>query len=106
MTGEMCKAEVTREAYPLHFKFADTHRGTVKPFDQYQGPYVLIPGRGRFWLNSDDGHFARWYDEREHTASFLFSPYGEDMTQCVDAFDQLMEGSGFPCSDTGEVIES
>jgi hypothetical protein len=29
MTGEMCKAEVTREAYPLHFKFADTHRGTA-----------------------------------------------------------------------------
>ncbi len=41
MTGEMHKSEVTREAYPLHFACADAVGGTVEPFDQYQGPYIV-----------------------------------------------------------------
>jgi hypothetical protein len=42
MTGEMIRSEVTREAYPLHFAIADEFGGSVEPFDQYQGPYVVI----------------------------------------------------------------
>ena len=37
MTGEMHKSEVTKEAFPLHFKLAKKYGGTVRPFDQYQG---------------------------------------------------------------------
>ncbi|KKL89015.1 hypothetical protein LCGC14_1918890 [marine sediment metagenome] len=42
MTGEMFSSDVTPEAYPLHFAIAEALGGTVQPFDQYQGPYVLI----------------------------------------------------------------
>ncbi|KKK59701.1 hypothetical protein LCGC14_3031750, partial [marine sediment metagenome] len=42
MTGEMLKEEVTRDNYPLYFKIADALGGTVEPFDQYQGPYILV----------------------------------------------------------------
>ena len=42
MTGEMYKNDVTREEYPIHFEIADDLGGSVEPFDQYQGPYVLI----------------------------------------------------------------
>ena len=89
MTGEMHKSEVTREAYPLHFQIARNYRGTVKPFDQYQGPYVLIKGR-RYWLCSDDGVLACWYSESDDASSCHFLVNHPD-TKCdsVMAFRDL-----------------
>ncbi len=54
MTGEMIKSDVTREAYPLHFAIADELGGSVEPFDQYQGPYVVIGGD----IRSGSGPYA------------------------------------------------
>ena len=81
MTGEMSKADVTREAYPIHFAIADALGGDVRPFDVYQGPYVYVPARGRmrarkFWLISEDGFDARIYDEisdRQSPRFFVFA---------------------------------
>lgn len=49
MTGEMSRSDVTREAYPSHFAIARVVKGTVHPFDVYQGPYILAPA-GRLWI--------------------------------------------------------
>lgn len=89
MAGEMSAAEVTREAYPLHFAIADSFGGEVKPFDQYQGPYVVIGddvrigrtpyavaprglGVVRLWLCSDDGAECYIYNEANERRSELF----------------------------------
>ena len=53
MTGEMHKSEVTREAFPTHFAIADALNGEVRPFDQYQGPYVSVFG-GKLFLQVED----------------------------------------------------
>ncbi len=72
MTGEMHKSEVTKEAFPLHFKLAKKYRGRVMAFDYYQGPYVFIEGKGRIWLSSDDGVWAYWYADYSEIASSHF----------------------------------
>ena len=82
MTGEMHESEVTREAYPTHFAIADAVNGTVRPFDQYQGPYVSA-AKARLWLCSDDGYLATVYNEYGERESFQF-PY-DDETAAVDA---------------------
>ncbi len=74
MTGEMNKSEVTREAFPLHFNVARKFKGEVRPFDVYQGPYVFISGKGRYWLCSDNGIAAYWYDQSREKMSELFIP--------------------------------
>lgn len=74
MTGEMHHSEVTKDAWPLHFAIAKALKGTVHPFDQYQGPYVLTAG-GKFWVTSDDGHLAQVYNEHADKVSAPFSPW-------------------------------
>lgn len=51
--GEM--SEVDHETYPQWFQMAEALGGTVEPFDQYQGPYVHVPGIGKFWINDKTG---------------------------------------------------
>jgi hypothetical protein len=75
MTGEMSREEVTRENFPLYFAAADTVEGaTVEPFDQYQGPYIHVPGKGRFFLSGD--YNAQWYSEQTDSLSEEFSGPG------------------------------
>ena len=48
MTGEMYEIdpvtgmEPDGTSWPLHAAIAQAVGGTVQPFDQYQGPYVLV----------------------------------------------------------------
>lgn len=67
MTGEMHSSEVTRESYPLHFAIADALGGEVRPFDQYQGPYVSGP-KGKFWISA---HCERCEYSHEHETGLL-----------------------------------
>lgn len=98
MTGEMSRSEVTREAYPLWFAAADQIDGaTVEPFDHYQGPYVLIPTIGRFFLFADRGY--AWWSERfdctsqPFTSDLFYEPEEEDdaVNEGVDALLNLIE---------------
>lgn len=80
MTGEMNKADVTREDYPLHFAIADALGGTVEPFDVYQGPYVSTTANGWAWpvrlfIGSDDGATAYVWNEtaRKQSKPFLYN---------------------------------
>ncbi len=77
MTGEMHESEVTRENFPLHFAIADALDGEVRPFDQYQGPYILTKG-ARLWLCTDDGEWATIYNEATNQSSAKFSLWGPD----------------------------
>ncbi len=81
MTGEMYASDVTAAEYPIHFAIARELGGQVKPFDVYQGPYVVIGAdlragsdpyafapRGlgivRLWLCSEgDGPLCTIYNE-------------------------------------------
>jgi hypothetical protein len=38
----MYESDCTRDNYPVHHAVADALGGTVRPFDQYQGPYVVV----------------------------------------------------------------
>lgn len=67
MTGEMHRSEVTPEAFPLHFAIAKAMHGTVEPFDQYQGPYVMSK-RGKFWIQC---HFAQCSYGHEHVTGMI-----------------------------------
>ena len=77
MTGEMHESEVTRENFPLHFAIADALGGEVKPFDQYQGPYILTK-RGCLWLSTDDGAMATLFNEASGQSSAEFPLWGPD----------------------------
>lgn len=104
MTGEMHASEVTREDYPLHFMAADQVDGaTVEPFDQYQGPFIHVPGKGRFWLTTELDRCYRWWSESadEQSGPFLCDPYmveedDEDEPDGVSAFLDLIENGGDP----------
>jgi len=94
MTGEMYQidpvtaVEPDGTEWPYHAAIAKAVSGVVKPFDQYQGPYVAIgpdpkagrppydvclPNLGavRLWLVEDDG-LARVYREDTDTFSSPF----------------------------------
>lgn len=45
-TGEM--EEVVPEEWPIHKEVADMLGGELKPFDQYQGPFIALDGRKIF----------------------------------------------------------
>lgn len=65
MTGEMSQAEVTRENYPELYALRDAlkRRGIAsepRAFDQYQGPYLAVPGVGQVWYSQDDDAAAVW----------------------------------------------
>jgi hypothetical protein len=100
MTGEMSRDEVTRENYPLHFAAADQVKGaTVEPFDQYRGPYILVPDKGRYFLSSDDGFIARWWSEATDCVSveaFGDPTLAPTFTGLTDAFTDLIENGGTP----------
>lgn len=105
MTGEMSRASLAQDisegAYALHVAAAKALSGTVQPFDQYQGPYVLIGaevratgiyapvvrglGVRRLWLIGDDegGPVCRWYNEATETESVEF--WWNDIASAVDA---------------------
>lgn len=88
MTGEMHESEVTREAYPLHFAIADALGGSVRPFDQYQGPYVQTP-KGRLWVCPlEDTGFCFVYNEKTGNKSACF-PWDADEIAAEAALDTL-----------------
>lgn len=89
-TGEMSQSEADDpRAWPLHHAIAEALGGTVKAFDQYQGPYVLIgsevrgegvyapatPMKGtvRLWIQFDEGGIATVYNEDNEKLSEPFS---------------------------------
>lgn len=102
MTGEMSRDEVTRENYPLYFACVDAlgrSDVTVEPFDQYQGPYIRVPGKGRYFLYEERGYY--WYNDRDDTQSdfFLCDLYNfEPGDDCdgIDAFLDHVENGGKP----------
>lgn len=65
MTGEMSQSEVTRDNYPELYALRDAlkRRGIAsepRAFDQYQGPYLAVPGIGDVWYSQDYGQgYAR-----------------------------------------------
>lgn len=101
MTGEMFKDEVTQESYPVHFAVADSLGGTVEPFDQYQGPYVLVGSdvragrepyqtapRGlgviRLWIVMGDDGLVHVYNEANDRESEPF-PWGDSDSALAEA---------------------
>lgn len=107
MAGEMTKEEVTKDAYPFHFAVAKSLGGSVKPFDQYQGPYVYAYGFGRFWLNMEDGEspYCYWYNDYTGKKSEPFYAYEEtNRTACRCARQCLPDGNAFLVKG-GTVIE-
>jgi len=85
MTGEMSQADVTEEAWPIHFAIAKEFGGTVRPFDVYQGPYIYIPSKGRVWVCSEDGVFATVYRETTETSSEEFPCYLDNLETALIA---------------------
>jgi hypothetical protein len=95
MAGEMSASEVTPENYPLYFAIANHFGGEVKPFDQYQGPYIALRNPvAKLWLISDDGVFFKVYNENNEKQSepFLRMYDNEfDSAQAIDAAEQVLD---------------
>src|SRR5208337_3581974 len=108
-TGEMSQSEADNpEEWPIHHAIAKALGGTVKAFDQYQGPYILvgsevrgrgtyapaIPMRGtvRLWVQVDegsDGAFLTVDNEDNEKVSEPF--HWEDMQGAVDAAKSVLD---------------
>jgi len=108
-TGEMSQSEADdAEAWPMHHAIAKALGGTVKAFDQYQGPYVLvgseirgqgtyapaIPMKGtvRLWIQATeggDGAELQVYNEDNQKLSEPF--WWEDTNAAVDAAMSVLD---------------
>ncbi len=115
-TGEMTQSELDatgRDEWPLHYAIADALGGTVKPFDQYQGPYVLIGedirqgrepyqvaprglGVVRLWISSDDGVGGVVYNEENERQSEPFLLNGPQAENDAIAAAEEVLGTGAP----------
>lgn len=104
MTGEMSKANVTREAFPLHFAAADEINrvlglgATVEPFDVYQGPYVLVPSKGRFWLIGEYDSGQWWSERTRKVSGWFFTDAADDVPAC-ELLDLIQNGGHDPIED-------
>jgi hypothetical protein len=98
MAGEMSRADLTPEAFPLHFAVAVALSGSVEPFDVYQGPYVRLPAHKLWLVDSEaDPGFVFWYDEKTDSYSDGFLPYQSDSDAfAVQAAKLLVEHGGTP----------
>ena len=109
MTGEMGfidqeGMDSNGDEWPLHAAIAKALNGEVKPFDVYQGPYVVfgadirignVPyaiapvgmGVKRLWLVGDDV-LLKWYREDNETESSTF--WHDDTEQAIEAAKSLL----------------
>jgi hypothetical protein len=117
MTGEMpyidpeTGIDSTGEEWPIHLAIAKAVGGRLRPFDQYQGPYIVVgedvrvgtppyqlapQGLGvvRLWLDSDDGAVGYVYREDTETKSEPFLLH-DDFTEnnATWAAQQLLRGN-------------
>ena len=121
-TGEMTQQELDangRQEWPLHYAIADAFGGTVKPFDQYQGPYVLIgseirgqgvyapatrmEGTVRLWISSEDGVNGIVYNEDNEKQSqpFLLNDQFAPDNACLAA-QEVLGGAAGPADEAAE----
>lgn len=110
MAGEMSYIKQTGEdsdgnIWSLHAAIAKAVGGQLKPFDQYQGPYIVIGadvrvgdspyqlavrglGVKRLWVISDNDYACRIYREDTDKTSDFF--YGEDESEAIRAAKSLL----------------
>jgi hypothetical protein len=121
-TGEMTQDEADNpQEWPLHHAIAEALGGTVRAFDQYQGPYVLLgaeirgegvyapatpmPGVTRLWINTEDGIEGTVYNEENERSStpFLLNAPGAEQ-EAVSAAEEVL-GNAPPEEDLGVTNE-
>ena len=118
MTGEMYRIDPITGVEPdgtvwsLHAAIAQALGGTVQPFDQYQGPYILVGpdirigtrpyqlavqhmGVKRLWICSDDGDTAFLWREDTDTQSEQF--FYTETDWAIDLATMLMKDEVLPC---------
>jgi hypothetical protein len=110
MTGEMAwinqdGEDSSGEVWGIHAAVAKAVGGTLKPFDQYQGPYIVVGddvtvgeppyalavqhlGVTRLWLCSDDGWLGYVYREDTETQSMRFAM--SDESAAIEAARQVL----------------
>jgi hypothetical protein len=69
--------------WPLHFVVAAALKGTVKPFDRQNGPYIRVAGQGDLFIYSNDGTNAYVYNSRNKKASAKFDMWGDKVATVV-----------------------
>lgn len=101
MTGEMYRIDQDGRddqdnIWEAHAAVAKAVGGTLKPFDQYQGPYIVVGpdlvvgqpphthpaqflGIVRLWLVNDDSGMWAVYREDTDKLSFTFPPFDTEM---------------------------
>jgi hypothetical protein len=106
-TGEMSQAELDqngRQEWPLHFAIADALGGVVKPFDQYQGPYVELPEEGRLFIYSEDGAEGVVWNEDTKQSSEPFLLHESAENEAVDAALSVCESPDMHIKDEPGVV--
>ena len=105
MAGEMTHLDPAE--WPIHKAVADALGGRLRPFDQYQGPYIETQGRrlflhhpekmwralilGEGWVYGfDDAEYAREQAEDALRQHGVTHPNPSDFVQADDVADYLM----------------
>lgn len=108
MAGEMSREEVTRESYPDLFELRDALaaqgiESEPRPFDQYQGPYLYVPGVCRAWYDGSDIEGISFVIERGFPPTNTFERKGSDIR--FPATDTtLAYGSYLPDSAVARIV--
>jgi hypothetical protein len=96
MTGEMGfidqdGKDSNGDHWELHAKIAKAVGGELRPFDVYQGPYILVDG-ARLWVCADDNHpeiAFRVYREDTEESSEMF--WYDDYERAIEYAKELLE---------------
>ena len=99
MTGEMHSInqdgeDSNGESWPLHAAIAKAVGGELRPFDVYQGPYILVDsldyqGAKRLWISTEDGVICQVWREDNEALSDPF--WGEDIETAIAEARALLE---------------
>lgn len=71
MTGEM-SAPVDEDRWSFHAMIRDIVDGELKPFDQYQGPYVDCENGDRLWL---------FHEQSSSTALVIYNEKNDEKSE-------------------------
>lgn len=81
---------VDEETWSHHAMIRDIVDGELKPFDQYQGPYVLTPNNQRLWIcvetdqcNRIIGYTIYNSSTDEQSSTFLLSHKNEGKVKAI-----------------------
>ena len=92
MTGEMSYIsengkDINGDIWYIHAAIAEALNGKLRPFDKYQGPYIVVDNK-KLWIVDINREEIAVYCEDTDTLSFPFYP--NEIEEAIEAAKSLI----------------